>query len=168
MNPMKTIQIDKVTVNFGAGKDQKRLENGITLIKMVTGLDPIKTITQARIPTWGLRPGLPIGAKITLRGEQAQEVAARFFTARNNKVASSCVDNQGNVSFGVAEYVDIPGVKYDPKIGVLGLQISITLKRPGFRVQRRKLQTTQVGSSHKIRQEEAQKFLTEKFGVVFE
>ena len=168
MNTMKTVQIDKVTINFGAGKDQKRLENGIKLIEMVTGIQPVKTLTQERIPSWGLRPGLPVGARITLRGKQAHEVAQRFFVARDKKLPSSCVDDRGNISFGVAEYVDIPGVKYDPKIGVLGLQISITLKRPGFRVQKRKLKTTKVGKSHEIRQEEAKKYLADKFGVVFE
>lgn len=167
MNPMKEIQIDKVTVNFGAGKDQKKLENGIQLIKMITGIDPVKTYTQKRIPTWGLRPGLPIGAKITLRGDKAEDVLSRFLVAKDKKIKSSCVDNRGNISFGVSEYIDIPGVKYDPKIGVLGLQLSITLKRPGFRVQRRKLKKASVGKGHRISQEEAQEFLSKKFEVVF-
>lgn len=167
MNPMKKIQIDKVTVNFGAGKDQKKLDNGMKLIEMITGIEPVKTYTQARIPTWGLRPGLPIGAKITLRGDQAEDVLKRFLVAKEHKIKASCVDNNGNVSFGVSEYIDIPGVKYDPKIGVLGLQLSITLKRPGFRVQRRKLKTASVGKGHRITQEEAQEFLSKEFEVVF-
>lgn len=167
MNSMKQISVDKVTVNFGAGKDQKKLENGIQLIEMITGIKPVKTYTQARIPTWGLRPGLPIGAKITLRGDKAVDVVKRFLVAKDQKIKASCVDNNGNVSFGVSEYIDIPGVKYDPKIGVLGLQISITLKRPGFRVQRRKLKQTRVGKGHQISQEEAQEFLKNEFEVVF-
>lgn len=167
MNTMKQISVDKVTVNFGAGKDQKRLENGIKLIEMVTGKQPIKTYTQSRIPVWGLRPGLPIGAKITLRGEKAIEVIERFLSAKENKIKQSCVDNNGNISFGVPEYIDIPGVRYDPKIGVLGLQISITLKRPGFRIQKRKAHQTRVGKGHEITQEEAMKFLQEQFEVEF-
>lgn len=165
MNVMKTISIDKVTVNFGAGKDQKRLDYGMQLIKMITGMDAIKTYTQARIPGWGLRPGLPIGAKLTLRGDVASDVLTRFLKAKDNKLAQSCFDNHGNVSFGVPEYIDIPGTKYDPKIGVMGLQISITLKRPGFRVQRRKLRSTRVGNSHGISKEDAQSFFAESFGV---
>lgn len=168
MNPMKQIQIDKVTVNFGAGKDQQKLENGMKLIEMITGIEPVKTYTQSRIPTWGLRPGLPIGAKITLRGDKAKDVLQRFLVAKENKMKSSCVDNRGNISFGVSEYIDIPGVKYDPKIGVMGLQLSITLKRPGFRVQRRKLKKADVGKTHRISQEEAKEFLSKEFEVVFE
>ena len=167
MNKMKEIQVDKVIVNFGAGKDAKRLDNGIQIIKMITDQEPVKTYTEVRIPAWGLRPGLPVGAKLTLRGEEANKLLKRFLTAKNNKLPASCVDDYGNVSFGVPEYIDIPDVKYDPKVGVMGLQMSVKLTRPGFRVARRKLQTSKIGKSHQIRKEEAQEFLTKNFGVEF-
>lgn len=167
MNTMKQIEVEKVTINFGAGKDQKRLEHGIQLIEMVTGQQPVKTYAEARIPAWGLRPGLPIGAKLTLRGKKAQDVLERFLVAKEKKLKASCADDYGNVSFGVPEYIDIPGVKYDPAIGVLGLQISITLSRPGFRVAKRKLKTQSVGKSHQIRKEESQEFFEKNFGVEF-
>ncbi len=168
MNVMKKISVEKITINFSAGKDQNRLDKGITLIKMITGIDPVKTITQERIPGWGLRPGLPIGAKLTLRGQPALDVLKRFLEARDNKLPTSCVDDFGNISFGIAEYIDIPGVKYDPKIPVMGIQISVTLKRPGFRVLRRKLQKTSPGKNHQIRKNESMAFLTEHFGTEFE
>lgn len=167
MNEMKQIQVEKVTLNFGAGKDQKRLEHGIQLINMITDKDPVKTYAKDRLPAWGLRPGLPIGAKLTLRGEEATKLLKRFLVAKDGKLKASCVDDYGNVSFGVPEYIDIPDVKYDPKVGVMGLQLSVTLSRPGFRVAKRKFKTQKVGSKHQIRQEEAQEFLTENFGVEF-
>lgn len=166
-NEMKDISIEKVTVNFGAGKDQDRLEKGVQLIEMVTGEQPVKTYSDKRIPAWGLRPGLPIGAMITLRGDKAQEVLKRFLVARDEKLPSSCADDHGNVSFGVPEYIDIPDVKYDPNIGVMGLQISVTLTRPGYRVAKRKLKTQKIGKDHKITKEEAQEFFTKSFGVEF-
>jgi len=67
MNPMKVIRIEKITLNIGAGKDQNRLDKAKILLKHVTGIEPVKTVTKKRIPNWGLRPGLPIGCKITLR-----------------------------------------------------------------------------------------------------
>jgi large subunit ribosomal protein L5 len=167
MNKMKEIRVDKVTLNFGAGKDQKHLENGIALIKMIAGEDPVKTYSDQRIPAWGLRPGLPIGAKLTLRGEQAEKIIQRFLVAKDKKLNVSCVDDYGNVSFGIPEYIDIPDVKYDPKVGVMGLQISITLARPGFRVAKRKLKQQRVGRTHQIRKEEAQEFMKKTFGVEF-
>lgn len=164
---MKEIKVEKVTLNFGAGKDQRRLENGIKLIKMITGQEPVKTYASDRIPAWGLRPGLPIGAKLTLRGEEATKLFKRFLVAKENTIKDTCVDDYGNISFGVPEYIDIPDVKYDPTVGVLGVQISVTLTRPGFRVARRKLQNQKVGKNQQIRKEEAQKFLKENFSVEF-
>lgn len=167
MNAMKNIRIEKVTLNFGAGKDQSRLEKGIQLIKMITGKEPVKTITQARIPGWGLRPGLPIGLKLTLRGQEAEDVLKRLLEAKENTLKVSCADTVGNISFGLSEYIDIPGVKYDPKIGVIGLQASITLVRPGYRVMRRRTKVARIGKSHRIGREEAVAFMKERFGTEF-
>ena len=61
MNKMREIRIEKITLNIGAGKDVGKLEKGVKLLKNITGINPVKTVTQKRIPTWGLRPGLPIG-----------------------------------------------------------------------------------------------------------
>ena len=160
-NPMRTVRIDKITLNFGAGKDQRRME-------MITGKQPIKTTTQARIPGWGLRPGLPIGLKLTLRGKEAEDVVKRLLEARENRLKPSCCDNRGNISFGLSEYIDIPGVKYDPQIGVIGLQCSITLTRPGYRVSRRKNNTASIGKGQLVQQEDAMAFMKERFGTEFE
>jgi large subunit ribosomal protein L5 len=165
MNKMKEIKVEKVTLNVGAGKDQKVLEKGIKLIKNLTGLDPVKTLTQARIQAWGLRPGLPIGCKITLRGEAADTMIKRLVYAVDNTLAEDCYDHNGNISFGIKEYVDIKDAKYDTALGMMGLQASITLKRPGFRVKNRKKQPSKIPLDHRIPRDEAMKFMNEKYGV---
>ena len=121
MNPMKKISVEKITLNFGAGKDQKLLEKGSKLLKNLTGIKPVKTTTQKRIPGWGLRPGLSIGCKITLRGKKADELLIRLVKAKDNQLKPSCFDNNGNVSFGIHEYIDIPKSEYDPDIGIIGI-----------------------------------------------
>ncbi len=63
------------------------------------------------------------------------------------------------------EIGDIPEIKYDPKIGILGLEVSISLCRPGFNIKRRSVQKSKVGKNHRIRKNDAIKFLTEEFGV---
>jgi len=162
---MKQIRIAKVTLNVGAGKDQKVLEKGVKLLKNLTGIDPIKTITQKRIQGWGLRPGLPIGVKITLRGKAAQELISRLIFAKDNILQENYFDENGNISFGIQEYVDIKDAKYDTEIGMMGLQTSITLTRPGFRVKTRKLQNRKIGEKHKITKEDAKNFMKEQFKV---
>ncbi|MFH1649375.1 MAG: 50S ribosomal protein L5 [Candidatus Woesearchaeota archaeon] len=152
---MREIRIAKVTLNFGAGKDQALLNKGVELLKLITGIPPIKTVTQKRLAAWGLRPGLPIGCKITLRGPPAHEMLTRLVQARENILDTPCFDDFGNVSFGIKEYIDIPGVKYDPKLGILGLQVSVTLERPGFRIKRRKIKKTRISRKHQITRENA-------------
>lgn len=162
---MKQIRLVKLTLNIGAGKEQQVLERGLVLLKQITGIDPVKTITQKRIPGWGLRPGLPIGCKITLRGEPAHKIAKRLLVAKNNLLSKNNFDEEGNVSFGIKEYIDIPETKYDPKIGIMGLQASLTLERPGFRVKKRKILKRTIPRKHRISQEESIDFMKKNFNI---
>ncbi len=168
MNTMKNIRIEKLTLNVGSGKNQDMLEKGVKLIKHITGINPVKTITNKRIPSWGLRPGLPIGCKVTLRNRKAHELIPRLLDAKSNTLREGNFDSNGSVSFGIHEYIDIKDIKYAPEIGVIGLQVCITLERPGFRVKRRSLKTANISKSHRITKEEAIKFMNEKFKVKLE
>lgn len=167
MNSMRTIKVDKLTLNFGAGKDQNRLDKGIALLKMLSGRDPVKTVSKHRIPTWGLRLGLPIGCKITLRGKEAEELLARLIKAKENYINPRAIDAQGNFSIGIAEYLDVPGLKYDADIGILGFEAAVTLTRPGYRVKDRKFKSAALSNKHRITKEETQEFLAQTYGVQF-
>jgi large subunit ribosomal protein L5 len=165
MNIMRQPRIEKVTLNIGAGKDQQRLEKGVALIKAITGIEPLKTVTQKRIPTWGLRPGLPIGCKLTLRKKPAVELLKRLLQAKDLKLKPRQFDNGGNVSFGIPEYIDIPGVAYDPKIGIIGLEVCVTLERPGYRIKRRRMRQKKIPRSHMLTREESMEFMKKNFNV---
>ena len=162
---MRNLRIEKVTLNIGAGKDQVKLEKGINLLKNITGLKPVKTFTSKRIPEWGLRPGLPIGCKLTIRKGKAIEILKRLLDAKDFNLKINQFDNNGNVSFGIHEYIDIPGVKYDPKIGIIGLEVCVTLERPGFRIKRKKIGKKKIAKKHKINKEEAIEFMKKKFDL---
>ncbi len=165
---MRAIKIEKITLNIGAGKDQNKLDKGIKLLKTITGINPIKTKTNKRIPAWNLRPGLPIGCKLTLRGEKAKEILKMLLEAKGSELKEEQFDNSGNLAFGIHEYIDIPGIKYDPEIGIMGLQVCITLERPGFRIKKRKIMKRKVCKNHKITKEEAIGFMKEKFNIKLE
>lgn len=168
MNKMQsTVRIEKVTLNFGAGKDQNKLEKGCSLIEQLTGIKPVRTITQKRIPSWGLRPGLPVGAKITLRGEEASKMVKRILHAKDFKLKPSSVDDAGNVAFGLPEYIDIEGAKYDPAIGIIGLEACVTLSKPGARVKHRTVRDTRLGKRQRVSKEEAMEFMKKTFKVSF-
>ena len=165
MNLMKNIKVEKITLNIGAGTDANKLDKGIKLIQSIAGKPPVKTFTTKRIPTWGIRPGLPIGCKLTLRKKPAVELLSRLLQAKENKLATRQFDNSGNLAFGIHEYIDIPGVKYDPTIGITGLEVCVTLERAGFRIKRRRVKNSKVSKKHAITKEEAMEYLKNEFKV---
>lgn len=164
-NVMKQIKIEKITLNIGAGKDQTKLAKGMKLLQNITGIAPVKTKTNKRIPGWGLRPGLPIGCKLTLRRQQAKDMLIRLLKAKGNELKESQFDQNGNFSFGIHEYIDIPGAKYDPEIGIAGLEVCVTLERPGFRIKRRRIMRKKLRKSHKITKQDAISFMKERFQI---
>lgn len=165
MNLMTNIKIEKITLNIGAGKDLNKIEKGIKLLKAITGIDPVKTITSKRIPSWGLRPGLPIGCKLTLRNEKALETLKRLLEARDNVLKESQFDQNGNLAFGLHEYIDIPGMEYDPEIGMLGLEVCVTFERPGFRIKRRKIKKRKISNNHNITKQAVIELMKKEFNI---
>lgn len=168
MNPMKQIRIEKLTLNIGAGTNQDTLKKGIKLLTNITGIAPVKTVTEKRIPSWGLRPGLPIGCKITLRGKAAEELLVRLLKAKENKLGMNNFDLNGNISFGIPEYIDVPNLAYDPEIGITGFQVSLTLTRPGYRVKTRRKTQRKLGKHQQINQTEAIEYLKENYKITVE
>lgn len=162
---MKQIKIEKITLNMGVGTTGDRLEKAMKLLNKITDAKPIATKAKKRIPTLGVRPGLPIGCKVTLRGKKAEDMLIRLIKANKNTIKSSKFDNSGNLSFGIAEYLDIEGVEYDMSIGIIGLEVAITLERPGFRIKRKMIKQKSIPPKHRITKEEAIDFMKNKFGV---
>jgi large subunit ribosomal protein L5 len=166
MNLMKEIRIEKVTLNIGVGKPGNLLEKGKILLTAVSGgAKPAETRTTKRIPGWSLRPNLVIGTKLTLRGKKALEVLKDLLGAKENILSKRAFDKQGNFAFGVREYLDIPSLDYIPEVGMMGLEIAVTLKRPGFRIKRRSMRTKTIPARHRVSKEEAITFAKTKLNV---
>ncbi len=155
---MRTIAVEKVTVNLGVGASGERLDFAKELLAKLSGRKPIETHAKKRNPVWKLRIGLPIGVKVTLRGKPAYDFLAKALIARRKPVDAKSFDRTGNFSFGVAEYIDFPGAKYDPAIGMFGFDVCVTLSRKGRRVSLRKLRPQRIGRQQVISREEAIEF----------
>lgn len=167
-NPMREIIIDKVTVNMGVGEPGDGLNNAKKLMETLSGSTTVETKAKDRNPTFKLRKGLPIGAKTTLRGKKAMEFLTKALAAKKKVLSASNFDRKGNFSFGVKEYIDFPGAKYDPGIGMLGFDVCVTLVRRGERVKRRKLKPSRVGKAHLINKEEGIEFAKSRLDVTVE
>lgn len=164
-NPMKEVQLEKITLNIGTGGPGDKLEKAMKLLSKISEGKPVITKTKKRIPTWGLRPGLEIGCMITLRGEKAEELLKRLFIGVDNKLPATKFDKSGNFSFGIGEYLHIPKVEYDSTIGIIGLEVAVTLKRRGFRVKRRLIRPARIAKAHRITKAEAIDYVKSKYGV---
>ena len=159
-NKMKNLHIAKITLNVGAGKSEDLLKKGLKLLGKLSSVKPVKTKSKKRIPSWGLRPGLEIGCKVTIR-EGTELLLKRLLVAKENTLTLKNFDNSGNFSFGIPEYIDIEGLEYDPDLKVMGLEVAVTLERPGYRVKKRKIKSTNIGKKHQVSKEDAISFVKE-------
>ena len=161
-NKMKKIRIEKVTLNIGIGESGERLTKATKLLTSISKAKAIQTKSMKRIPTWGVRPNLAIACKVTVRKEKAEELLGRLLNATKNILSESKFDNFGNFSFGIPEYIDISGVEYDPDVGIIGLEVAVTLERPGFRIKNR-IKKEKIPARHKISKKEAMDFIQSKY-----
>ena len=166
-NIMHNPRIEKVVINIGVGQSGERLAKAETLLKRLTNKKPSRTTSKHKIPAWNMRKGEAIGCKVTLRGREAEDFLKRAFQAKENKLLKRNFDKNGNFAFGVKEYIDFSGIKYDPEIGVFGMDICVSLERPGFRIKRRRI-PSKIPTKSFITKEEAITFITRKFGVKIE
>ena len=163
-HPMRKMRVAKVTLNIGAGKSEDVMKRGIKLLQKLSPLAPVKTTTSKRIPGWGLRPGLAIGCKVTVR-KDTEALLKRLLVAKENVLLEKNFDDNGNFSFGIPEYIDIEGLEYDPDLKIMGLEVAVTLERPGYRIKRRKIRSTSVGGNHGVTKQDAIGFAKKVLGV---
>ena len=165
MNKMREIMIDKVVINVGVGETGEKLQKAQKIIESITGVKAVKTKAKVRQPKWGIRPGLEIGVKVTLRKEKALKFLKRALEAKEFTIKEGQFDNSGNFAFGIAEHIELPEVKYEPKLGIIGFDVIVALKRPGYRVKMRKYKRAHVGKKHKITKQEAIEFAKNNLGI---
>ena len=164
-SPMRKISLEKVVLNMGIGKSGDIIDVAKRALEQISGKKPSTRNAKETQRDWGVRKGEPIGGAVTVRGEDAKVLLKRLLEAKGNTVNGKSFDNFGNFSFGINEHIDIPDVKYEPSIGILGLGISIALTRPGYGIRKRSKHKASVGKSHVISNQEAKDYLVKEFGV---
>jgi len=162
---MRDLHVEKVVVNIGVGEAGERLVKAEKVLEMVTGQKPVETISKTVNRDLGIRQGMPLGCKVTLRGEAAEDFVRKALVIREMRVPEYSFDKEGNMSFGISDYTDFEGMKYDPEIGIFGMDISVVLRRPGNRVTQRALLRRRIPKSHRVGRAEAIEFMKEKFEV---
>jgi len=165
MSAMKDIYIDKVVVHMGVGESGERLVKAEDLMKRITGQKSVRTIAKRTQPAFGIRKGAPIGCKVTLRRQNAEKFVETALNILERQLAASQFDRTGNVSFGIEEHTDFPGMSYDPTIGIYGMDVNVVLERKGVRIARRTAERRKLPADQKVNQEEAIAFMREHYQV---
>ena len=166
MNVMREPKIGKVVVNMGVGQSGELLEKVEALLKEVAEQAPVRTTAEMTNRDFGIRKGEPIGVKVTLRQEKADSFLKRAFEAVEKSLKERNFDKRGNFAFGIPEHIDLPGVKYDPNVGIFGMDVAVTIERPGFRIKKRKKAKRKIHPRDYLTKEEAIAFIQKKYGVV--
>lgn len=164
-NPMLTPRILKVVVHCCVGESGAPLERATKILEELTEAKPCIRRAKQTIRDFGIYRGEPISCMVTLRGAKAEEFLRKALAAVGNRVKSSSFDEYGNFSFGIRDHLDIPGTKYKPELGTIGMDVCVHLGRPGYSIASKRNRRRTVGRKHRLTKEEAIRFLKEKFGV---
>lgn len=164
-HPMRLPRIEKVVVNLNVGKSGEPLEKANKVLEEITGQTPVKRKAKKTIRDFGIREGESIAVVVTLRKQKAIDFLKKILPIVDNKISSRSFDVRGNFSFGLKEHIEIPGVKYDPDVGIFGMDVCVTINRPGQRVKTRKKQDKSIGPNHVLTPEESIVFVKQLLGV---
>ena len=156
-------RVEKVVVHMGVGRGGRDLGNAEDIIEDVTGQTSVRTLAKSTEPEFGIREGEPIGTKVTLRGEDSIEFLKTALPLTD--LSRRQFDETGNFSFGVAEHTDFPSQEYDPTVGIYGLDVTVNLVRPGYRVAKRDKVSRSIPSRHRLTPADAIAFLESNFDV---
>lgn len=163
-NSMKKISVGKVVINIGVGRSGEPVERAKHGLEDLTGKTPTVTTAKKNLRDFGIHQGEPIGAMVTLRRKDATDFLKRCLEAKGNKMNISSFDDYGNISMGIREHIDIPGTKYNPDIGIFGMNVCVSLVRPGYSISKRRGKS-RIGKVHRISKEGAIEYFTNGFGV---
>ena len=134
-NPMQVPKITKITVNMGVGEavaDRKVVDAAAADMGKITGQKPQITKSKKAIAAFKLREGLPIGCKVTLRGERMYEFLDRLISVAIPRirdfrgVSARAFDGRGNYTLGIKEQIIFPEIQYDAIDQLRGMDITIT------------------------------------------
>ena len=164
-NPMLKPKIEKVVANISVGKSGEPLEKASKVLKDLTGQNPCKRKAKQTIRDFGIRKGEPIACIVTLRKQKATDFLKKVLPVVENRMSANCFDKYGNFAFGIKEHIEIPGAKYEPEIGIFGMNVCVSLSRHGYRVKKRRREKAKIGSKHMLTLEEAMVFVKDALGV---
>jgi len=160
--PMRKIRIEKLIVNICVGESGDKLTKASRVLKELADQEPVFSVARLTVRTFGIRRNEKIAVHVTVRGKKAEEILNKGLAVLEYELKDRNFSTSGNFGFGIQEHIDL-GLKYDPSVGIYGMDFYIVLSRPGFRVNKRKRMNNAIGVNHRISKEDAKKWFLTKF-----
>jgi len=154
---MRKLIVEKIVVNICVGETGDRLTRASKVLEQLTGQTPVFSRARYTVRSFGIRRNEKIAVHCTVRGAKAAEILDKGLKVREFELKAQNFSQTGNFGFGVQEHIDL-GIKYDPHVGIFGMDFYVVLARPGFRVARRKRAPSKVGHLQHINKDEAIKW----------
>jgi len=164
-NSMRALRIRKLCVDICVGESGDRLTRASKVLEQLTGQQPVFSKARYTVRSFGIRRNEKIAVHCTVRGEKAEEILEKGLKVKEYELKRSNFSQTGNFGFGIAEHIDL-GIRYDPSIGIYGMNFYVVLGRAGFDVNNRRKKHATIGSNHKINKEEAVKWFQTKYSGI--
>jgi len=156
-NVMRTIRIEKMVINCCVGESGDRLTRAAKVLQELTDQEPVFSAARLTVRSFSIRRNEKIATHVTVTGAKAEEILQKGLAVKEFELPDKCFSAGGNFGFGIQEHIDL-GLKYDPTVGIYGMDFYIVLGRPGGRVAKRKRCRSRIGTKQKVTKEDAKKW----------